>query len=211
MMLKQYITHLLKNVPADSEKPGDIVQLLACLIGTRLSNSGKLPQACGVGEGLDMDIINAGIEAGLAKVKDYDPAQGTMRQFLYPSIAGTMQMYAWERENRVADSRPREWPLASSPEEADGERLNDALIDYRTPETEMIEEEEAITRGKGIRAAVAGLGTEDMAMLLRDAQIGYNAAKRQAWAAEIGVSVGALSMRLSRLRRAAREWALTVQ
>src|SRR5450631_1048666 len=95
MVFKQYLAFVSKHIPADSDKPTDIVQSLACLIAARLSGGGKLPVACGVGDSLDMDIVNAGILAGLEKISTYDPSKGTMRQFLYPSIAGAMQGYAW--------------------------------------------------------------------------------------------------------------------
>lgn len=202
-----------------------MVQSLACLIASRLSVSGKLPIACGMGDNLDMDIVQAGILAGLEKIASYDSALGTMRQYLYPTIAGAMQGYAWERENRVADSRPDVWPEVLSIQDGDswppqggGGEYSDqpkaqdaALITSATPETALMEEEDAKTAYKAITAAIAGLGTDDVALLLRDAQIGYNAAKRQQWADELGISLGALSMRLSRLRKAAREWALNVQ
>lgn len=209
MKLKEYMTYVEKHIPADSEKPTDVVQMLACLIGNRLGN--RVPAACGTGINLDMDIVQAGILAGLERIKAHDPSQGTMRQFLYPTIAGAMQSYAWERENRVADSRPQEWPyILDIDEDFDAEEPN--LIDQSAnPETQMIREEEAVQQVKSIRAAVKGLGQEATAMLIRDAQIGYDPAKRQAWADEIGVTVGALSMRLSRLRKQAREWALTEQ
>lgn len=215
MKLKEYLKYVAKNIPADSEKPTDIVQALSCLIASRLAVSGKLPVSCGHGDGLDMDIVQAGILAGLEKIADYDSTQGTMRQFLYPSIAGTMQAYAWERENRIADSRSKEWPTIVSfednPEGDSNTPLESGLVDTRTTESDMIDEEDAKTAHKVIAATVAALGTDDMALLLRDAQIGYNAALRLAWAQEIGVSIGALNMRLSRLRKAAREWALSVQ
>jgi hypothetical protein len=213
MVFKQYLAFVSKHIPADSDKPTDIVQSLACLIAARLSGGGKLPVACGVGDSLDMDIVNAGILAGLEKISEYDSKKGTMRQFLYPTIAGAMQGYAWERENRVSDSRVETWPsiVPMDGSEAEDAETEPALIDNHTPESDMIDLENAKTAYKGITAAVAGLGTEDMAMLLRDAQIGYNAVLRAEWAREIGVSVGALSMRLSRLRREARDWALTVQ
>ncbi len=211
MILKEYLAWVSKHVPADSEKPTDMVQSLACLIASRLSTGGKLPVACGQGDQLDMDVVQAGIIAGLEKIAGYDASLGSMRQYLYPTIAGAMQTYAWERENRVADSRSNEWPdiLCLNDDSSETEQSEpQALIDTRSPETAMIEEEDAKSAYKAITAAVAGLGTTDMGMLLKDAQIGYNAAKRQQWADEIGVTVGALSMRLSRLRKLAREWAL---
>lgn len=215
MILKEYMKYVSKHIPADSDKPTDIVQMLSCLIASRLGTSGKLPASCGYGDGLDMDIVQASILAGLERIADYDSTKGTMRQFLYPSIAGAMQVYAWERENRIADARPRDWPVIipfeDDPTAESPEPMEDALVDGRTPESEMIAEEDARTAYKVISATVAALGTDDMALLLRDAQIGYNAALRLEWAREIGVSIGALNMRLSRLRRAAREWALSVQ
>lgn len=222
MRFKQYLEYVSAHVPADSDKPTDIVQALACLIARRLSVNGKLPAACGTGDDLDMDIVQAGLEAGLAKMSDYDPILGTtLRQFLYPTIAGAMSNYAWERENRISDSRPGEglaaqdiassYETGSSDEGTPRELLPDALVDMRTPETEALDEEARGETYKGIRAAVRGLGSEATQMLLRDAAVGYDAAKRSAWAAEIGVSVGALSVRLCRLRRDARDWALTIQ
>lgn len=215
MMFKQYIAWVSQHIPPDSERPTDMVQSLACLIASRLSEGGKLPIACGSGDSLDMDIVQAGIIAGLEKIDTYDSTLGTMRQYLYPSIAGAMQTYAWERENRVSDARPDVWPEIvmlhdSSPQE-DDTPIEAALMDQTTPESSMIEEEEAKTAYKAITAAVSGLGTSDMAMLLKDAQIGYNAVLRQQWADEIGVSLGALYVRLSRLRRNARDWALKNQ
>lgn len=229
MKFKQYLEYVSTHVPADSEKPTDIVQALACLIATRLSVGGKLPIACGSGNDLDMDIVQAGLLAGLAKLREHKPELGTMRQFLYPTMAGAMANYAWERENRVADSRPAVPPQSVSfSEHHDSEKdvaeftedskentrtalVERALIEPNTPETLMEEEEEAQRRRRAVKTAIKGLGQEATLMLMRDAQIGYNAAKRAEWAAEIGVSVGALSVRLSRLRRDARDWALTVQ
>lgn len=217
---KQYLEFVSDHIPADSEKPSDIVQALACLIAQRISTTGRLPASCGVGNDLDMDVVNAGILAGLERISAHDSELGTMRQFLYPTMAGAMVNYAWERENRVNDGRPREGLptlLMSSYEAGIGtddsppKSLPDALIDYQTPETSMMAEQDAETATAGLRAAIVGLGREATAMLLRDAQIGYDAAKRASWAAEIGVSVGALSVRLSRLRRDARDWAMTVQ
>lgn len=223
MILKDYLKYCSAHIAADSERPTDIVQMLACLVGSRLSSLGKLPVSCGIGDQLDMDVVQAGILAGLEKARDFDATLGTsLRQYLYPIIAGNMRNYAWERENRVSDSRPVSLPTALSIEE--GEDDNDTmdnnveqiegiavLIDPNSPETVVNEEEASQSSYKAIRAAVKGLGSEDMAMLLKDAQIGYNRAKRLAWAQEIGVSLGALQVKLSRLRRDAREWALTVQ
>lgn len=232
MMFKHYLAHVSKRVLPDSENPTDIVQMLACLIGSRLSQSGRLPLACGRGDNLDLDIVQAGIVAGLERIGEYDSAQGTMRQFLYPTMAGAMANYAWERENRVSDSRPITAPTITSfierateadagyreeeerEERAGGEQrslIERDLVDPNTPETLLEAEQDARTAYAGVRAAIAGLGREATAMLLRDAQIGYNAAARAAWAAEIGVTPGALSVRLSRLRRDARDWACTVQ
>lgn len=223
MKFKQYLTWVEKNIRPDSDNPEEIVQLLACLIAVRLSTNGKLPVACGRGNELDQDIVQAGILAGLEKISTYDKTLGSMRQYLYPTIAGAMRTYAWERENRVGDSRPQEWPDVcgihddenpQGPLDADGEEtpLNEmALLSADTPESLMIAEEDAKTSYKAIRAAIAYLGTDDTAMLLKDAQIGYNAAKRQEWAREIGVSTGALAMRLARIRRRAQEFALTIQ
>jgi hypothetical protein len=227
MRFKQYLEYVSKRIPADSDKPTDIVQMLACLIAQRLSTGGRLPVSCGSGNNLDMDIVQAGILAGLEKIADYDSKLGTMRQFLYPTIAGVMANYAWERENRVGDCRPKaglppyqsvydDGTLANSVDGSNEgstgrELLPTALIENSTPESLMEAEEASKDALAGVRAAVGGLGSEGMGMLLRDAQIGYNAAKRQEWASEIGVSVGALSMRLARLRRDARDWALTVQ
>lgn len=223
MILKDYLKHCCLYIPIDSEEPADIVQMLACLIGSRLSTLGKLPVSCGVGEQLDMDIVQAGILAGLEKVSEYDASQGTsLRQFLYPIIAGNMRNYAWERENRVSDSRPADLPVTLPIDEGkdDIDTFDDngqaieaitVLIDPATPETVVEKEQASSASYQAIRAAVKGLGSEDMGMLLRDAQIGYNRAKRLAWAEEIGVSLGALQVKLSRLRRDAREWALTVQ
>ena len=210
MKFKQYMDYVAKHIPADSDKPGDIVQALACLIATRLSASGKLPIACGQGKDLDMDIVQAGLLAGLEKAPKHDPSKGTMRQFLYTDIAGAMMNYAWERENRVGDSRPKDWPC-TIPIDDDSENMHDALVDTRTTEAQMIADENAIIARDAISAAIDNMPAEDMALLLRDAKIGYNAAERQKWANEIGVTVGALSMKLSRLRKRAREWALTVQ
>lgn len=224
MKFKQYMEYVSVHVPADSDKPTDIVQALACLLASRLSVGGRLPASCGIGDDLDMDIVQAGLLAGLEKIADYRPELGTsMRQFLYPTMAGAMSNYAWERENRVSDSRPSvglatqditsSYETGSS-EEGDvraRELLPDALIEPQTPESMLMAGDAAETAHAGVRAAIAGIGKEATALLLRDAQIGYNAAARAAWAAEIGVSVGALSVRLSRLRRDARDWALTVQ
>lgn len=223
MKFKQYLTWVEKNIRPDSDNPEEIVQLLACLIAVRLSTNGKLPVACGRGNELDQDIVQAGIVAGLEKIRAYDSAQGSMRQYLYPTIAGAMRTYAWERENRVGDSRPQNWPDVcgihndenpQGPLDADGEEspLNEAaLLSADTPESLMIAEEDAKTSYKAIRAAIAHLGTDDAALLLKDAQIGYNAAKRREWALELGISTGTLAMRLARIRRRAQEFVLTIQ
>lgn len=226
MKFKQYLKWVSEHIPPESDSPTDIVQSVTCLIASRLSILGRLPIACGYGDNLDMDIVQAGLLAGLEKIGDYDRTLGTsMRQFLYPTIAGAMQSYAWERENRIGDSRPRIWPEIMDAEDSGwiGDPSNDVddetpvgpleerLIDSDSPESLMVQEEESKTALAAIGAAVAGLGTDDMALLLKDAQIGYNAAKRQAWADEIGVTLGALSMRLSRLRKVAREIALKNQ
>lgn len=212
MKFKQYLQYVAVHVPADSERPTDIVQSLSCLIAERLSTTGKLPVSCGVGDELDMDIVQAGLLAGLERIKAYDAALGTMRQFLYPTIAGAMRDYAWERENRVSDSRPDEAPQAVAFTDKDEEdaATEPALVNESTPETMMIAEQAGTAALERITAAVGSLGTDGAAMLLRDAQIGYDAAKRLEWAAEIGVSLGALNVRLSRLRRDARDWALNV-
>jgi len=213
MRFKQYLEYVSAHVPADSEKPTDIVQMLACLIAERLSTTGKLPASCGAGNDLDMDIVQAGILAGLEKIADFDSKLGTMRQFLYPTIVGAMRSYAWERENRVSDSRLD----AGLPEvdyayaESEDKPLPEQLIEETTPETQLEGEESGQAALAAISGAMGALGTEGAAMLLRDAHIGRNAELRQAWADEIGVSIGALHMRLSRLRRDARDWGLTLQ
>jgi len=207
---KPYMEYVARNIPADSVRPTDIVQALACLIASRLSAKGSLPASCGTGNDLDMDIVQAGILAGLEKLNSFDASKGTLKQYLYTAMAGAMHGYAWERENRVADSRPRVWP-STIPITEDDSDIESALIDYRTTEAEIIAEEDQQTAREAISAAIDNMPAEDMAMLLRDAKIGYNAALRQAWANEIGVTVAALSTRLSRLRRKAREWALSVQ
>jgi hypothetical protein len=211
MRFKQYMEYVAKHIPADSEKPSDVVQALACLIATRLSNSGKLPIACGKGNDLDMDIVQAGLLAGLEKLSKYDASKGTLKQFLYADMAGIMLNYAWERENRVSDSRPKDWPDVCGVDYGAEEIMPAQLVDTRSTEAQMIAEEDSQTAREAISAAIDNMSAEDIGMLMRDAKIGYNAALRQAWAAEIGVTVGALSMKLSRLRKRAREWALTVQ
>jgi len=213
MKFKQYMDYVSKHVPPKSDKPSDIVQSLTCLIAARLSASNKLPIACGKGKDLDMDIVQAGLVAGLAKAPRHDASKGTLQQFLYSDIAGAMLNYAWERENRVSDSRPRDWPevMGSDYGSTDNDEMPRQLVDDQNAESAMIAEEDRETAREAISAAIDNMSAEDIDMLMRDAKIGYNAALRQAWAAEIGVTIGALSMKLSRLRRRAREWALTVQ
>lgn len=222
MKFKRYLRYVAAHIPTDSEKPTDIVQMLACLIASRLSRTNKLPVSCGRGNELDMDIVQAGILAGLQRLEAFDSTKGTLKQYLYQRMAGEMFNYAWKRENRVADALPDELPSVFSfydegedpkllDEEGDEEALPAQLLSHTTPETEMAELDAAKEQYEALQTAIGGLGKEGTAMLLRDVQIGYNAAARQAWADEIGVSVGALSMRLARLRRDARDWALTVQ
>lgn len=208
MMFKQYAAWVMSHVKADSEKPTDIVQALACLIATRLSTGGKLPVACGQGDTLDMDVVQAGILAGLEKIAEHDSTKGTIQQFLYPTIAGAMRDFAWQRENRVSDSRGGDWPIVVDTDEA---HLESAMVTTDTPESILEANEAAQTTYNGITAAIAGMPPEDMALLMKDAQIGYNAVERRKWADEIGVTVGTLSMRLSRLRKTARDWAMNVQ
>lgn len=222
MKLKQYLAYVSTHIPADSETPTDIVQSLSCLIASRLAAHGRLPASCGQGEDLDMDIVQAGILVGLERLQDHKAELGTLKQYLYPHIAGAMQSYAWERENRVGESRPNTSPITFSAYETtedspiqNGELTTDnrdhtLLIDEQSPETTMIAEEEAMDANRAIRAAATGLGKESMDMLLRDAKIGYNSAARQVWADELGVSLGALYTKLARLRRDARDWALLI-
>lgn len=236
MKFKQYADYICKSIKPDSENPFDIVQSLAVLIAERLSMGGKLPLSCGKGKDLDMDIVQAGLLAGLERLHAFDGTLGTLRQFLYPTMAGAMQSYAWERENRVGPSRPDEWPqIISFFERQDSVNIHDhrsdraaltedrdsrvafggviesALLDHNTPETLLEDEQAAIASLETIRAAISYLGTDSAAMLLKDSKIGYNAAKRREWADELGISIPALTMRLSRLRKAAREWALSLQ
>lgn len=241
MYLKDYIDQIQANIKPNTVHPKEVVQLLACLIGERLSRTGKLPMACGVGGYLDMDIVNEGIIIGLEKLSEFDATKGSLKQFLYPNMAGAMRDYAWKRENRVGESLPDEQPTAVSfyekdvpfepnkrgetqeAEDRDGlpggmaedgskNMMVDArLIEEDSPESLLQREQDEETRSSVLGATLRHLGKEAVAMLRRDAAIGYNAAARQAWAEEIGVSVGALSVRLSRLRRGARDWALTLQ
>lgn len=236
MRFKQYADYVCKTIKPDSENPQDIVQTLAVLIAERLSMGGKLPVSCGKGKDLDMDIVQAGLLAGLERLHAFDGTLGTLRQFLYPTMAGAMQSYAWERENRVGPSRPDEWPQITSfterqdsidvqsrfgergrlTEEVDsraaiGSIIEPALLDHNTPETLLEDEQSAVSSLETIRAAIGYLGTDSAAMLLKDSKIGYNAAKRRKWAEELGISIPALTMRLHRLRKAAREWALSLQ
>lgn len=236
MILKQYIRQIEANIKPDTNHPKEVVQLLACLIGDRLSRGGKLPVSCGSGEHLDMDIINEGIFKGLEMLSKFDATQGSLRQFLYPSMAGAMRNYAWERENRVGDMRSNDLPKAVSffekaspqdsdhysdgkdipeeeimPQHGDMDLLDGRLVDPQTASSPMEAEEEEARRAEVLGSTIRHLGRESMGMLLRDAQIGYNSAERQKWADSLGVSVGALSVKLSRLRRDAREWAMNVQ
>src|ERR1700761_8405147 len=63
MILKEYLGILEKLYSPETDDPTAIVQLLAALAGAKLSREGKLPKSCGVGDNLDMDIVNAGILA----------------------------------------------------------------------------------------------------------------------------------------------------
>lgn len=221
MNIKEYIKKLASDYPADSDDPTVIVQQLACLAGMRLSEQGKIPAACGVGDRLDMDIIQAGILAGLERVRHYDGTIGTMRAFLYKTIAGTMQNYAWKRENRVTDgiwefpekvfdSESQMPPCEEGTDKGMGMPKAQVLIEDSTPET-ILEREQDTTSADQLTGLTDLLGREAIGLLLKDASLGYNATARHKWAAEIGVSIGALNMRLVRLRQKAREWALNVQ
>lgn len=229
MKLKQYVQWLAKHVPTDSESPTDIIQQLAALLGMRLSLANKLPNTCGIGDTLDMDIVQEGILKGLERLNAFDEAKGNLKQFLYLPMMGRMIDYAWERENRVGDCRPRAAPLihglSAKTDDTDGEDwegegdvmefdkalVEPALVTSTTPETTMEADEEGTRRLDTVRGVASYLGPVDMAMLLRDAQIGYSAIKRLAWAEELGVSLGALQTKLARLRRDARDWAMSVQ
>lgn len=233
LKLKDYIKSLSKY-PTDSEEPGIIVQQLAVLAAVRAADKGRLPASCGKGKSLDMDIVQAGILAGLERVHQYDGTLGhDMRAFLYKTIAGTIQDYAWKRENRITDGRWKfpELVLDSVPyflgeggsgfmdAEAEGDHgkkktAEDVLLEEVTPLAIIEAEEEedgAKTAVRRLRKVLGSVGEEGKAMLIRDSQIGRNRLLREQWAREIGITPAALHMRLVRLRQKAREWALTLQ
>lgn len=232
MKLKEYVKQLDKLYPSDCEVPSVIVQQLACLAAINLAAKGRLPASCGRGADIDMDIVNAGILAGLEKIKVHDGTLGTLRAFLYKTIAGTIQNYAWARENRVEDNHntditklmiydsvPRTGmgeQSADNPE--DKERPSDFrskvgddyLITDETPESILSAEEESESNPtqEAFREVKAFLGKEDTALLLKSAQIGYDAAKRIEWASSLGLTSASLNTRLARIRKRARDWAL---
>lgn len=214
MNIKAYMKYLAATFPADSEDPTVIVQQLAVLAAINLAAKGRLPGAIGRGEDIDLDVVHAGIVAGLEKIKQYDGTIGTMRAFLYKTIAGTIQNYAWKRENRVTDgSWDNVLTLDSTPSAPADDTVaeDEVIVEGNDAEAIMLSEEREEAHAEGLRLAFAHLGEEGGEMLLKDSQIGYNAAARREWAESLGISIGALNMRLVRLRHQAREWALTLQ
>jgi hypothetical protein len=208
LKVKDYVQKLEANYPADSDIPTVIVQQLACLAAYRLAAKGQLPASCGKGEGIDMDVIHAGILIGLERLRLYDGSIGTLRAFLYRTIAGTIQNYAWKRENRVTDGL---WAFpdkvytseVDDHDEELGGRKEQKLIDEKTPETILLDAERS--QYQPLREAFAYLGKEDSLLLLKAAQIGV-----RALALELKANPGSLATKLARLRKKAREWALAV-
>lgn len=216
MRLKQYLKILEKMYPTDSDDPTVIVQQLACLAGIRLSHKGGLPKACGRGLDLDMDIINEGVVTGLEKLRRYDGEMGSIRAYLYPSIAGAMRHYAWKRENRVTHGEweksihevyPAEMFEGYFLENEDGETLIAPIagepdvmlvdgIEDETIQTETVTED---NQRLGLR--LAALATEDRRLLLRYGRLGKsNGTGRTAMAEEMGINVPALRMRVQRIK-----------
>src|SRR5271154_6481852 len=114
MKLKTYAKWVVKNIPENTDKPEEIIQQLAVMLGIRLSIAGKFPAACGKGLDLDMDIVQAGITRGLLVLRmGLTPRNGvTWGARLYKPIWGAMQEWAWKRENRVLDSNhPSDWDI----------------------------------------------------------------------------------------------------
>lgn len=215
MNLRQYVKYLGERFPADSQEPTVIVQQLACLAARNLANKGRLPASCGKPTDVDMDIVQSGILAGLEHLRKYDGEIGTLRAFLYKTIAGTMQNYAWKRENRITDGI---WDLTQTaivhtevqPQiEVDSARKQEYLIEEATPETIAIEAEASTPRER-LDVALEGISSEDKGMLIKSAQIGANLALRSLWAAELGISYLHLANKLSRARKRARDWALAI-
>lgn len=222
MRLKEFI-RILERYPEDSENPQVIVQQLAVLAAVRAADKGQLPASCGKGETLDMDIIHAGILAGLERVHKFDGTIGDMRAFLYKTIDGTIRNYAWARENRIEDNHNTDIskvlvleaaePIDRGDDAAERSHSSIVLRDASSPDLELEKEQEPTpkTAAKALWEVFAYLGEEATALLQKDAQIGYNALKRREWAYSLGLTVGGLTTKLSRLRVRARVWALRQQ
>lgn len=222
MRLKEFI-RILERYPEDSEDPQVIVQQLAVLAAVRAADKGQLPVSCGKGDTLDMDIIHAGILAGLERIHKFDGTIGDMRAFLYKTIDGTIRNYAWARENRIEDNHNTDIskvlvleaaePIGMGEDVAERNVGTVILRDASSPDLELEKEQEPIpkTAAKALGEVFAYLGEEATALLQKDAQIGRNAIKRREWADSLGLTVMGLATKLSRLRVRARVWALSRQ
>lgn len=212
MKLKAYAAKLADQFPADSTDPTVIVQQLACLAAVNLASKGKLPAAVGRGKDIDMDVVQAGILAGLEKIKLYDGTLGTLRAFLYKTIAGTIQNYAWARENRVQDNHNTDLSkilIVEPPTDEEEETFkHQPLVDPSTPLSIAMDMEEQ-TAQEALGEVLSCLNEGEKALLMKDAAMGYNAPERQKWADSMGITVASLRMRLFRLRERAREWYLS--
>lgn len=211
MQLKEYLRTLELRLDADSDDPATMVQQLACLAGIRLSNKGSLPASCGRGPNLDMDVVQAGILAGLEKIRKYDGVTGNIRAYLYPRIAGEIQNYAWKRENRVADgiwSDIYEVYAADSYEQPGDE---DAAP-HRMPSNMMVPsfeemyveaeriKEKVNTKEKLISLVFKSLSKEEQEIFQTAAVMGNNKPLRLAWGEQLGLSPSGLKRKISYVR-----------
>lgn len=218
-----YADHVSKTIDPDTEEPAEVVQLVAVRIGMKLSCEGKLPVSCGTGLDLDLDIVNEGILAGLEQLSSYNPKKGTLRQFLWKSMAGAMYDHAWERESvtgfldrkrlphDVSLSEALEGKLDEEPDEDAEEKcatVARAEQFYPSIEDQLIEEEES-RRSKSYvesrKEALKQLSARDRALLMKSARIGSDKAKRDAWATELGISYQSLAVAIARARKKLKE------
>lgn len=209
MRLKEYLKILQKLYPADSDDPAVIVQQLACLAGARLSNKKLLPTSCGVGNNLDMDVINAGIVSGLEKLHRFDGDMGTLRAFLYPNIAGAIQHYAWKTQNRVSHA---EWRAVinevHSSDEYSGEEVHGdyggyfpdipAAMQQDSYELSTEEEETEAEEDNKRKDKASRVDTEDASILVRYYQENED---KQTIADSLGITLGSLYARVQRIKR----------
>lgn len=212
MQLKEYLRTLELRLDADSDDPATMVQQLACLAGIRLSNKGSLPASCGRGPNLDMDVVQAGILAGLEKIRKYDGVTGNIRAFLYPGIAGEIHDYAWKRENRVTDGL---WNDIYEVYAADSYEQpgDDEIAPPRMPSNmvvqsfeDMYTEAEGIrdktnTRAKRLAIVYKSISTEEKEIFETAAIMGNNKRLRGNWADSLGMSYEKLREKIRRTRK----------